>query len=95
MSNGVVDVSTGVAQAVGRYFSVISVIPSSIYVGFVYLLIASGSWRHSPNWSHAFMSLEHIGIGGIAVLAFLSIGLGLLIHPVQFAVVQFFEGYWG
>jgi hypothetical protein len=25
----------------------------------------------------------------------LSIGLGIIIHPIQFAVVQFLEGYWG
>jgi hypothetical protein len=92
---GIIDVSTGAAQAVGRYFSVISVIPSSLYVVFVYILIASGSWRHSPNWSHAFTSLGHLGVGGIAVFALFSIGLGVAIHPIQFAVVQFFEGYWG
>jgi len=96
MSNGgIVDISTGAAQAVGRYFSVISVIPSALYVVFVYLLIASGSWTHSPNWERAFTSLEHISIGGIGALVFLSIGLGLVIHPIQFALVQFLEGYWG
>jgi hypothetical protein len=96
MSNGgIVDVGTGAAQAIGRYFSVISVIPSSLYVVFVYILIMSGSWKHSPNWGQAFISLEHISIGGIGALAFLSIGLGLVIHPIQFALVQFLEGYWG
>lgn len=94
-NGGIIDVSTGAAQAVGRYFSVISVIPSALYVVFVYLLIASESWTHSPNWEHAFTSLEHISIGDIGALAFLSIGLGLVIHPIQFAIVQFFEGYWG
>ena len=24
-----------------------------------------------------------------------SVGLGVLLHPIQFALVQFFEGYWG
>ena len=96
MSNGgIADVGTGAAQAIGRYFSVISVIPSSLYVAFVYLLVASGSWKHSPDWNHAFTSFQHISIGGIAALAFLSIGLGLIIHPMQFALVQFLEGYWG
>lgn len=96
MSNGsIADVGTGAAQAIGRYFSVISVIPSSLYVAFVYLLVASGSWNHSPDWNHAFTSFEHISIGGIGALAFLSIGLGLIIHPMQFALVQFLEGYWG
>jgi hypothetical protein len=96
MSNGgILDVSTGAAQAIGRYFSVISVIPSSLYVAFVYLLVASGSWRHSPNWSQAFKSLGHLGVEGIALLALFSIGLGVVIHPIQFSLVQFFEGYWG
>lgn len=94
-SSGIIDVGTGAAQAIGRYFSVISVIPSSLYVVFVYLLVASGSWKHSPDWSQAFTSFERIGIGGIGFLAFLSIALGLVIHPIQFSLVQFLEGYWG
>ena len=96
MSNGsIVDVSSGMAQSIGRYFSVTSVVPSSLYIIFVYTLITSGSWQHSPNWSHALRSLEQLGIGGIAFLAFLSIALGVILHPIQFAMVQFFEGYWG
>lgn len=96
MSNGgIMDVSTGVAQTIGRYFSVVSVIPSSLYVIFTYVLITSGSWQHSPNWSHAVKSLEQLGVGGVAFLAFLSIALGVILHPIQFAIVQFFEGYWG
>ena len=91
----VTDISTGAAQAIGRYFSVISVVPSSLYVTFVYLLIASGSWTHPPEWRQAFVTLEHPGVSGLAFLAFLSIGLGIIIHPIQFAIVQFLEGYWG
>ena len=91
----IIDVSTGAAQTIGRYFSVVSVVPSSLYVAFVYLLVASDGSRHSPDWSDGFRSLAHLGFEGIAMLAFLSIGLGVVMHPIQFAVVQFFEGYWG
>jgi hypothetical protein len=91
----IIDVSTGAGQAIGRYFSIISVVPSFIYIVFVYLLIMSGSWRHAPNWNHAFASLGHLGFDGIAFLALFSIGLALVIHPIQFATVQFLEGYWG
>lgn len=94
-NSSIIDASSGVAQAIGRYFSVVSFVPSSIYVAFVYILITSGSWQHSPVWSSAFSSLERIGFGGIAVLTTFSIALGMLIHPAQFAIVQFFEGYWG
>ena len=38
MPNGnLADIGTGVAQTIGRYFSVISVVPSSFYVVFVYI----------------------------------------------------------
>jgi hypothetical protein len=94
-NGGIVDISAGVAQTIGRYFSVVSVIPSSLYITFVYVLISSGSWQHSPNWGRAVRSLEQLGVGGIAFLAFLSVAFGVLIHPIQFAIVQFFEGYWG
>jgi hypothetical protein len=95
MTDGMMDIGTSVANSIGRYFSIVSFIPSSLYVLFVYLLTASGSWHHQPDWGHAFTSLGHLGVGGIALLAFASVGLGLFIHPIQFAIVQFFEGYWG
>ena len=89
------DVGTGFANSIGRYFSIVSFIPSSLYVLFVYLLATTGSWYHQPDWNHAFTSLGHLGVGGIALLTFVSVGLGIFIHPIQFAIVQFFEGYWG
>ena len=92
---GIIDAGSGVAQTIGRYFSVISVVPSSLYVVFVYLLIASGSWDHLPRWSQAFKSLEQLGVGGIGLIVLASIALGVIVHPSQFAIVQFFEGYWG
>jgi hypothetical protein len=96
MSNGgIIDASTGIANSIGRYFSIISVIPSSLYIIFVYLLAASGALHHSPDWSRAFTSVAHLDLAGIALLSLLSIALGVFIHPIQFAIVQFFEGYWG
>jgi len=93
--SGIIDVGTGVANAIGRYFSVISIVPSSLYVIFVYILIETGSWRHAPDWSRAFMSLERLGAGGFALLAFFSIALGVIIHPAQFAIVQFLRDTGG
>lgn len=86
---------TDVAATVSRYVNIINVIPSTLYVIFVYILIESGSWQHSPDWSRAFTSLVHIGIGGIVLLVIFGFGLGLIIHPIQFPIMQFFEGYWG
>jgi hypothetical protein len=41
------------------------------------------------------VSLGDLGVADIALLVFLGVGLGIVIHPIQFALVQFFEGYWG
>lgn len=97
MSDGgsIMDIGTGVAESIGRYFSIVSFIPSAVYVFFVYLLIASGSLHHSPDWNGAIVSIGHLGVTGVAMLVLSSIGLGVLLHPIQFALVQFFEGYWG
>ncbi len=84
-----------VAATVSRYVNIINLIPSTLYVIFVYILIESGGWGHSPNWGHAFASLVHIGIGSIVLLIILGFGLGVIIHPIRFVIMQFFEGYWG
>lgn len=88
---GIIDI----ASAVSRYINIISVMPTTLYVIFVYVLIESGSGVHLPNWTHAFTSLVHLGIGGIALLIIIGFGLGVIIHPIQFAITQFFQGNWG
>jgi hypothetical protein len=94
-SSGVIDVGVNAAQSVGRYFSILSFFPAVIYAAYTYILVAAQSWSRPPDWSRAIHSLEHLGVGGVAFLLIAGFGLGLAIHPLQFAVVQFFEGYWG
>lgn len=91
----VTSVVSGTGKAVGRYFSVISVLPSLLLVIYIFLLSASGGWRHSPNWQAAFTALSHIGIAGGAALAVSGIVVALVLHPLQFGMVQLLEGYWG
>ena len=73
----------------------VSFIPSFFLVGFTYVLIETGAWGgHGPlEWARAGNSLTHFG--NLAILTLVSIVLGIAVHPVQFALVQFFEGYWG
>jgi hypothetical protein len=84
-----------VGSAVGRYFSVVSFIPSLFLTGFTFLLVASGAWSGSggPDWAKAGNAFTHIG--NLALLTLISIALGIAVHPIQFALIQFFEGYWG
>jgi hypothetical protein len=59
------------------------------------VLIQSGAWNGDgePDWVKAGNALTHFG--NLALLILISIALGVAVHPVQFALVQLFEGYWG
>lgn len=93
--NGFSAAISGVGGAIGRYFSIVSFIPSLFLIGFTFALIESGSWGGSggPDWARAGNAFTHLG--NLALLTLISIALGVVVHPVQFALVQFFEGYWG
>jgi hypothetical protein len=91
--NGFSAAISGVGDAIGRYFSLVSFIPSLFLAGFTFVLIESGAWTGEPNWARAGDALTHIG--NLALLTLVSIALGVIVHPIQYALVQFFEGYWG
>ena len=92
--NGFSAAISGVGSAVGRYFSVVSFIPSLFLTGFIFALIEIGAWSdNSLNWARAGNAFTHIG--NLALLTLISIAIGVAVHPIQFALVQFFEGYWG
>jgi hypothetical protein len=91
----VTSVVSGTGKAIGRYFSVVSVLPSILLVVYVFLLSSSGSWRHAPDWHAAFAALRNVGLAGAAVLTVSGIVVALVMHPLQFSMVQLLEGYWG
>lgn len=94
-STSLANVTAGTGQAIGRYFSVVSMVPSTLLVIYVFLLVSSGAWSGYPEWRAAVQSLTDLGIGSVATLLVGGVALGLLIHPIQTSIVQFFEGYWG
>lgn len=85
----------GAAQLIGRYFAIVSVVPSGLLVSYVYVLFRSDAFGGPLDWAKGFDALSHPGIGGAITLLFASAGLAVVTHPMQFAFVQFFEGYWG
>jgi len=93
--NGFSAAISGVGSAIGRYFSIVSFIPSLFLTGFIFALLESGAWNDggSLHWARAGNAFTHLG--DLALLVLISIALGVVVHPIQFALVQFFEGYWG
>lgn len=92
------DVASAVSSAsnvVGRYFSIVSALPSLLFVTYVTLLVRTGAWSHEPNWAEAFAAMMDLSLGTIGFLVLLSLALGIVLHPLQFTAVQSLEGYWG
>ena len=62
---------------------------------FVGALLASGAPGRRPAISRVGELASSIGLGGIGIVAGLTLSLGLALHPLQFGFTQLLEGYWG
>ncbi len=76
---------------IGRYFSVVSALPSTIFAGYVFLLARTGAFTGPVRWSR----VTELGAVDLLVLGLVSFVLALALHPLQFTIVQLYEGYWG
>jgi len=95
MASSVLDVVSAPASAIGRYFSVLSVVPSSLVVVYVFGLVNAAPWRGRPDWQAAGEAFGELGFGGGLALGLVGLLIGLVLQPLQYAAVQFCEGYWG
>jgi hypothetical protein len=92
------DVTTTALTAgskVGRAFSVISLIPSLFLVMLVWAVIASGAVTSRPNVEQLAVAFSDLSLGAVAIALLIAFAVGYVLHPIQFALTQFLEGYWG
>lgn len=89
------DATFGTGKTIGRYFGLVSAVPSLVLAGWLYLLWASGAWTGPPSMStlHRNVTLNQT-TSWLAVLGF-ALAAALVLHPLQFTIVQALEGYWG
>jgi len=80
------------AKTIGRYFTVVSFLPSVPFVAYVVLLVRSGAWGGNVHFGQALAKVD--AVDGL-FLAIGSLVFAMAVHPPQFAIVQAFEGYWG
>lgn len=83
------------SRGLGRYFDVVTLLPSTVFVAYVSLLVATRPWTGDPDWLGAFRQAASTGLGGALLLAGASLLIGLTLHPLQFGMTQLLEGYWG
>lgn len=89
------DPTLGTTSTIGRYFGVVSVVPSFFFAVWAYLLLASQPWNGPPDLTGLTSATPAeaavLGIG----LILCSLVIAVVTHPLQFLAVQALEGYWG
>jgi hypothetical protein len=82
----------GAGTAVGRYFNVVSFLPSILFVAYLFLLVRSGAWSGPVDFSGV---LDGDWWKSAALLSLLAFAAAVVLHPLQFTLVRLLEGYWG
>lgn len=82
------------ANRLGTRFLVVTVLPNVLLIGYVGLLLAAGTLRHSPSLLQALTALDHLTAYRIAAIVLGVIVISAAIHPLQIPLIQLLEGYW-
>jgi hypothetical protein len=86
---------SGLSDQIGRYFAAVSFTSSLTLVTAVAGIAASGAFRGTPSVDSIVATFHSLGIQDVALLGLAAVVVGLALHPLQFAMVQLLEGYWG
>lgn len=90
------DVVAGLSAQIGRYFSVVSVVPSIFLTMWTTALITSGSWGSGvPDLPRMVRYIGGLTLGGTVWLFLVTIVFALFLHPLQVTLTRSLEGYWG
>jgi hypothetical protein len=89
------DAAVGLGARIGRYFSIVSLLPALFLSSWTLALVMSGAWSGAPNLGRMVRGLTSINLGGVAWLLLATVVLALFLHPLQLAMTRLFEGYWG
>lgn len=89
------DAAGAARDSIGRYFSLVSALPSALLVFYGFVLFESHGWSGTPDLGRAASAVLHLGASGGLALVAISAAVAVALHPLQFAMVQFLEGYWG
>ena len=87
------DPTLGTGSSIGKYFSVVSVLPSVLLALWVYVLFASRGPSGVPSLGTLLANATEPQFLALAIGVALAVAV--VGHPLQFAMVQALEGYWG
>lgn len=83
------------AAKAAPHFSIVSLVPSSIFGTTILIVVLAEPWKGRPDWAGAFSTLASPTLGQVAIAAVAVIVLALVLAPLQYPLIQVLEGYWG
>jgi hypothetical protein len=89
------DSALSAGSRIGRYFSVVTLVPTSALVAYVYLLVRSGGGTDHLDLAAGLSAVTDTTFTDVAWLLAAAVLLSLISHPLQFPLTQLLEGYWG
>lgn len=90
-----IDAAVSSTRMIGRYFSVVTMVPSVLLVLYVTLLIWAGAWSGPIDPGRIGSAFDESRLLDIGWFAVASLVVALIIHPLRFVTTQILEGYWG
>jgi len=91
----VTDTALSIGNRIGRYFSLVSMLPALLLVLWAYILVASRAWSAPPSLMQTAHRLSHWSASAAGWTLIATLIVALFLHPLQFVTTQFLEGYWG
>lgn len=85
----------GTSSTIGRYFGIVSVVPSLVLALWVYLLLVMRPWAGPPDIAALALTNPVEKPAHAVALVLAALVVAVVSHPLQFTVVQLLEGYWG
>ncbi len=90
-----IETALSAGQRIGRYFTLVSLIPALLLVMWTYIVIASGPPSERPAIRNVSTAFSQWPVGKVTGLVLATLAAALILHPLQFAITQLLEGYWG
>lgn len=89
------DAALSTGSRIGRYFSLVSVLPALFLSAWSVLLVAAGAWAGTPDLTKVGANLSGLTLGGYAWILLATVLTALFLHPLQLGMTRLLEGYWG
>ncbi|SEC21883.1 hypothetical protein SAMN04489727_2990 [Amycolatopsis tolypomycina] len=89
------DVALNAGARIGRYFSLVSLLPALFLAAWSVVLVASGAWSGEPDPKKLADALTTVSFSGYAWILLATVTFALFLHPLQLGMTRLLEGYWG